>query len=309
MTDLATPTQPQGFEIDFGKDVEIAEIYILPVSTEEDAYRDICLFTDVREDALFCSDHDYLHLKEQNMLEKNIHFVQQFKKTFFRMTTRKIKLVWTCDQCSGMIRELEIAYRDLLTDGPSEEKNDAEALGLASLEFPFWYAMNVQEEGSDRDIYPFDPSNQGQTVDSYKLCAQNCYNEDACMVWTFMRQTGKCWIRTTWPTTIDPDDGDSRYTANMVAQRPMSGHRRTYVSNMTPVKQEDGVIKLDRKIIKTPHVVYKWNRAYEVIWAAYTDFTENSEIIFDLTSRGRRSANRTQRQGSKHIRYEIYRNQ
>ena len=116
MTSRVSPTKPQGFEFDFGKEVEIAEIYILPDPNEEDGYRHICLFTDEREDALFCSDHDYIHRKDQNLLDSKIHFIEQFKKTYFRMTTRRLKLVWTCTGCYGRIRDLEIAYRELLID-------------------------------------------------------------------------------------------------------------------------------------------------------------------------------------------------
>ena len=295
MTSKVLPTKPQGFEIDFGKDVEIAEIYILPDPNEEDGYRHICLFTDEREDALFCSDHDYIHRKDQNLLDRKIHFVAQFKKTYFRMTTRRIKLVWTCTGCYGRVRDLEIAYRELLIDSQSEEK-DAEEQAIANREFLYWHTMNVQEEVSDRDIYPFDSKNQGQVVANFRQCAQNCFNEDACMVWTFMSQTRKCWIRTTWPISIDGISNDKGlYTSNMRSLRPISGHRRTYFSHTTPFRKESGILKLENKLPKTPNVVYKWNRGYEIVWESTKDFTDDQDRIFDLTNRGRRSSNRTRR--------------
>ena len=114
--------------------------------------------------------------------------------------------------------------RTLLIDSPTEEEQNEEERALASLQFPYWNDMNVQEEATDRDIYPFDSKNQGQVVSTFVECAQNCFNEDACMVWTFMSQTGKCWIRTTWPITIDGISNEhGLYTENMKSLRPISG--------------------------------------------------------------------------------------
>ena len=296
MTSRVSPTTPQGFELDFRKEVEIAEIYILPDPNEEDGYRHMCLFTDERESALFCSDHDYIHRKDQNLLDRKIHFVAQFKKTYFRMTTRRMKLVWTCSGCYGRIRDLEIAYRELLIDSPTIEAKNEHEQALANLQFFYWNNMNVQEEGSDRDIYPFDSKNQGQVVSSFAECAQNCFNEDACMVWTFMSQTGKCWIRTTWPITIDGNNNDhGLFTSNMVYMAPISGHRGTYISHTTPLRKETGILKLKNKMPKTPNIVYKWNRGYEIVWESNKDFTDDQDSILYLTNRGRRSTNRTQR--------------
>ena len=111
VTARASQNEPQGLEFDFGKEVEIAEIYILPVTEEENDYRQICLFTDEREDALFCSPNDYVHEKDQDLLDRSILFVHEFKKTYFRMTTRRLKLLWTGEGTYGRIRNFEIAYR------------------------------------------------------------------------------------------------------------------------------------------------------------------------------------------------------
>ena len=126
-----------------------------------------------------------------------------------------------------------------------EENVEDEAQVLASRSFPYWKNTNLQEEGAARDIYPFDPKNQGQRVDIVNHCAQKCYNEDACMAFTFMENTKRCWLRTSWPVTID--ENDERYTENMKAQKPTSGHRGSYVSNTVPLIKPSGRVVVGEK--------------------------------------------------------------
>ena len=51
------------------------------------------------------------------------------------------------------------------------------------------------------------------------------------------------------------------------------------------------------KVDIPPQIVYKWNRGYEIVWESRKQ-KKSSSNIFDITSRGRRSENRTRRAAS-----------
>ena len=51
------------------------------------------------------------------------------------------------------------------------------------------------------------------------------------------------------------------------------------------------------KVDVSPQIVYKWNRGYEIVWESRKQ-KKSSSNIFDITSRGRRSENRTRRAAS-----------